>query len=132
MEQLVGEKINDYVQVHRLGLKVGGFILLWVGFIAVVVFMVWVYMISYTVYDTTTIDITPTTTTTQSTATTTTTTVTTLQMTGVEKWEKEEKILPNLVSRPGGPTLPSHIHKHAIEQQLAYNQSVLDAVRLCM
>ena len=88
-------------------------------------------MISYILYDTTTNDITPTTTT-QSTATTTTTTVTTLQMTGVEKWEKEEKILPNLVSRPGGPTLPSHIHKQAIEQQLAYNQSVLDAVRLCM
>jgi hypothetical protein len=32
-------------------------------------------------------------------------------MNGIEKWEKEEKILPTIASRPLGPTLTSQLYK---------------------
>mmetsp|Transcript_45153 Transcript_45153/g.78862 ORF Transcript_45153/g.78862 Transcript_45153/m.78862 type:complete len:705 (-) Transcript_45153:156-2270(-) len=59
VEQLVGEKINEYVQIHKLGPK----------------------------------------------------------MNGTEKWEPQEKILPNIASRPAAPALTSQYNKSLISAQ---------------
>ena len=45
------------------------------------------------------------------------------QMNGTEKWEQQEKILPNIASRPAGPTLTSQYNKSISAQNSVISTS---------